>query len=288
MEQVKVSVCIFVYNLERFIAKAIESVLMQKTEFKFEIIIGENKSTDRSREICIEYQKKNPERIKILLRERNIGMERNVFNTLKEATGQYVAILDGDDYWIDPLKLQKQVDFMNSNPEFSLCCHNCIILHEDHDILPELFHPRNQKDVIVIEDIIMSWSMATASMLYRNSMMSFPDWVYKAYNFDVAIQVLLADRGKVKYLNEPMAVYRKTLNSNSFNPNYPLVFRITKLIELFNLIDEYYQNYYNKIIKKKISQLQKQIFQIEINKKYPFIKYFNPIKYYKWLRRIFG
>jgi glycosyltransferase involved in cell wall biosynthesis len=280
MSEVKVSVCIFAYNLERFIAKAIESVLMQKTDFLYEIIIGEDNSTDTTREICINYQRKNPGIISVLLREKNLGMKQNVFDTLKTASGKYVAVLDGDDYWIDPLKIQKQVDFLDSNPDFSLCCHNSIIIYEDLDLPPSLFNPKNQKDVIPVEDLIMNWSMATASMLFRNSMMSFPDWVYEAHNFDVAIQMILADRGKVKYLKDPMSVYRRTADSNSFNPNYPPHFVLNKHIELLEKINEYYEGKYNDVILKRISGFKKSVRQMIIYKKYPFIKYLNPSIYY--------
>jgi glycosyltransferase involved in cell wall biosynthesis len=288
MNEVKVSVCIFAYNLEKFIAKAIESVLMQKADFKFEIIIGEDRSTDRTSEICIEYHKAYPDKIKLLLREQNLGMKKNVFDTLKTASGEYVAILDGDDYWIDPLKLQKQVDFMDSYPDFSLCCHNSIILYEDHNITPSLFNPRNQKEIISIEEIIMNWSMATASMLYRNSMMTFPDWVYKAHNFDIAIQILLADRGKIKYFDEPMSVYRRALGSNSFNPEYPLDYVLKRQVELFSLIDQHFNKIYSDIIQQKLLQLEKALTQIKLYKKFPFVKYFNPGIYFRRIRKIFS
>jgi glycosyltransferase involved in cell wall biosynthesis len=287
MGEVKVSVCIFVYNLENYIAQAIESVLMQKTKFRYEIIIGEDMSTDQTRGICISYQKSNPDKIRLLLREKNLGMTKNIFDTLKEASGEYVAILDGDDYWIDPLKLQKQVDFMDLNPDFSLCCHNSFVLYEDHNIAPYLFNPRNQNDIIPIEELILKWSMATASMLYRRSCMSFPDWVYKAHNFDLAIQILVADKGKVKFLKDIMSIYRKTLLSNSFNPKYKDEYPFIKQIELFNIIDEEFHNKYTDTIKKKKSLLERGIRQIKFNKRFPLVKYFYPRKIYKNLGRLF-
>ena len=288
MRELKVSVCIFVYNLEKYISQAIESVLMQKTNFQYEIIIGEDMSTDHTRDICISYQKSYPDKIRLLLREKNLGMTKNIFDTLKEASGEYVAVLDGDDYWIDPLKLQKQVDFMDLNTDFSLCCHNSIVLYEDHNIAPSIFNPRNQTDIISTEELILKWSMATASMLYRKSCMSFPEWVYKAHNFDLAIQIVVADKGKVKFLKDIMSIYRKTLLSNSFNPKYKDEFPYIKQIELFKLVDENFQNKYTITIKKKISKLKRIISGIKFNKRFPFVKYFYPRKIYKILGRLFN
>ena len=288
MRDVKVSICIFVYNLEKYIAQAIESVLMQKTNFQYEIIIGEDMSTDCTREICITYQNLYPDKIRLLLRERNMGMSKNVFDTLKEASGQYVAVLDADDYWIDPLKLQKQVDFMEHNPDFSLCCHNSIVLFEEHKISPFLFNPWNQNDIISTQELISNWSMSTASMLYRRSCMSFPDWVYLAHNFDIAIQLIVADRGRVKYLKDPMSVYRRTMVSNSFNPEYTAEFVIRKQIELFTIINDYYKNKYKYIIDKKVSKLKRDLRQIKFNYRFPFVRYFYPGKIYKMLGRFFN
>jgi glycosyltransferase involved in cell wall biosynthesis len=280
----KVSVCIFAYNLEKYIGKAIESALMQKTNFPFEIIIGEDCSTDNTKKICMDYERNNSI-IKVLRREKNLGMSRNVFDTLKEAQGEFVAILDADDYWIDPLKLQKQVEFMAANPKCSLCCHNSIVLHEDHDISPYLFNPRSQKELISFEDIIMKWPMATASMLFRSSMITFPEWVYQAHNFDLAIQVVLADKGEVRYLPEPMSVYRKTLLSNSFNPAYPQDYVYFRLIELLKLINSYYDFKYDYIIREKISALEKIIKKIRLNSKFPLLNYLRIKRLFRYLGR---
>jgi glycosyltransferase involved in cell wall biosynthesis len=271
----KVSVCIFAYNFEKYISKAIESVLMQKTNFNFDIIIGEDKSTDKTSEICLSYQNKYPDRICVLSRHQNLGMIKNVFDTLKVATGEYIALLDADDYWIDPLKLQKQVDFMEKNLEFSLCCHNSLILYEDHDISPSLFNPKCQNKIISLENIVMNWSMATATILFRSSMMSYPELVYKAHNFDIAIQFLLADRGKVGYLNEPMSVYRKNLKSNSFNPEYTLDFVYDRQYELFSYLKAHFDPKYNSILKKKLQNILKEKKAYLRIKKYPIIKYLN-------------
>ena len=107
--RIKVSVVMLTYNHEKYIAQAIESVLMQETDFHYEIVIGEDCSTDRTREIVIEYQKKYPDKIRTLLHAKNIGGNANYRQTYSECNGDYIAFLEGDDFWIDRKKLQKQI-----------------------------------------------------------------------------------------------------------------------------------------------------------------------------------
>ncbi len=118
------------YNQAPFIAEAIESCLMQKTDFGFEIIIGDDFSTDGTKEICEEYAIKYPEKIKLLARRigdeywqkrQKLGRLYNFVDIIENCNGKYIALLDGDDYWIDPLKLQKQVDFLEEN-------NNCFLI----------------------------------------------------------------------------------------------------------------------------------------------------------------
>ena len=115
-----VSVHMITYNHEKYIAQAIESALMQKTNFDYEIVIGEDCSTDKTRKIVDTYAKKYPDKIKLILNEKNIGMIPNFIKTLNMCRGKYIAMLEGDDYWTDPYKLQKQVDFLETNPDYGL------------------------------------------------------------------------------------------------------------------------------------------------------------------------
>lgn len=133
METVVVSVHCLTYNHEKFIAEAIESFLMQKTNFKFEILIHDDASTDRTPEIIKEYELKYPGLIKPIFQTENQYSKRKSFNTLNlnnliRAKGKYIAVCEGDDYWIDPYKLQKQVDMMEKNPNCSLCVHGGYIV----------------------------------------------------------------------------------------------------------------------------------------------------------------
>ena len=126
-----VSVWITAYNHEKYIAEALDGVLNQQTNFDYEIVLGEDGSTDRTREIVLAYQKKYPGKFKLFLPEKNMGMLEITKPTFEMCTGKYIAFLDGDDYWTDPLKLQKQVDLLEANPDISFCYHNAKGYYQD-------------------------------------------------------------------------------------------------------------------------------------------------------------
>jgi glycosyltransferase involved in cell wall biosynthesis len=127
----KVSVRIITYNHEKYIGSALDSVLMQEVNFPYEIVIGEDCSTDNTRKILLEYKERHPDLIRLLLHEKNTGIHYNIRQTVATCRGRYMAMLDGDDYWTDPHKLQKQVDFLDNNPGCPLCFHSVEVRHED-------------------------------------------------------------------------------------------------------------------------------------------------------------
>lgn len=125
-----VSVKMITYNHELYIAQAIEGVLMQKTDFPIELIIGEDCSTDKTREIVFDYQKKYPEIIRVITSEENVGARKNSLRSYEACRGKYIALCEGDDYWHHPLKLQKQVNFLESHPDYGMVHSNSHLLWE--------------------------------------------------------------------------------------------------------------------------------------------------------------
>src|SRR5438094_537303 len=123
-----VSICMITYNHEKFVAEAIESVLKQKTTFPIELVIGDDKSTDSTPAIIKGYAEKYPGILKVRYNKENAGVVLNTVKTIEECSGKYIAMLEGDDYWTDPLKLQKQVDFLEKNPDFACSFHNVMVL----------------------------------------------------------------------------------------------------------------------------------------------------------------
>jgi len=240
------------YNHEKYIAEAIEGVVMQKTDFPFELVIGEDLSTDNTRAICIEYQKKYPHIIRLRLNNPNQGMMLNWINNIESGQGKYTALCDGDDYWTDPYKLQKQVDFMEANPDFALCSHKvhtlmCDTLDENIEM---------EKDVLTTEDLISKdWGLLTASIFFRKDAHKTPDWYYTVKNGDYALQLIVSLSGKIKFLPEYMAVYRQHLGgmSSTLKP----LNQTAWMVYLLHEFNKYTYNGHKKAIIDRIKRMYK-------------------------------
>ena len=206
---VKVSVAMITYNHEAYVAEAIESVLMQGTDFGFELVVGEDCSTDGTRSIVCSHRDRHPDRMRVVLRKRNIGMIPNFIATLEACQGQYIALCEGDDYWTDPHKLQKQVHFLEAHPECSLCFHNVTILQEGENGRARLRYPIEQKRMWSIEDILFRNPISTCSVMFRSGLVDeFPEWYYTLPMGDWPLWVLLATKGYAGYIDEDMATRR--------------------------------------------------------------------------------
>ena len=205
-----VSVCMITYNHESYIAQAIEGVLMQKTNFPIELIIGEDCSTDCTRNAVVDYAEKYPEIIKLQLPNKNKGMIRNFVETMQVAEGKYIALCEGDDYWTDPYKLQKQVDFLEANEEYSICFHPVKIWKENEKELVDDFITREVPETTTILDLAEGNYMHTPSVVFRNNQDVFDEF-QKLENLpvgDYVLHMLNAKYGKIKKLPEIMGVYR--------------------------------------------------------------------------------
>lgn len=203
----KVSVAMITYNHERFIAKALDSVLMQKTNFGFEIVVGEDCSSDATRDILIDYRERYPQRFRLFLNEQNLGMYRNGKQTLEACQGEYIAFLEGDDYWTSADKLQKQVNFLDRHPECSLCFHDALITYADGSRQPQRYCGDRQKAFSTIEDILQKNFAPTCSLMVRRGLFDIPDRFKFLPMGDWPALVLTAMHGKLGYINEVMACY---------------------------------------------------------------------------------
>ena len=207
-----VSVLMITYNHEKFIAQAIESVLMQQADFHYELVIGEDCSTDRTRKIVSDCQRRHPDKIRLLLNKKNLGMIHNFVKTLQNCDGKYIALLEGDDYWTDPLKLQKQVNFLDNNPEFVICFHRTDFLdQESGKIIHGGLGPPISKPYYTVDDLFQHCNfMPTCSVVFKNNLFStFPDWYYEVGVGDFPLHILNASHGEIGFIDESMTVYRK-------------------------------------------------------------------------------
>jgi glycosyltransferase involved in cell wall biosynthesis len=212
--EMKLSVRLITYNHAPFIAQAIESVLMQRTNFDFDIVIGEDDSPDGTRKIVAEYAQKYPGKIKALFHDRkNVIYYRgrptsryNFVETLKQCTGQYVALLDGDDFWTSPDKLQKQVDFLDQHPECAICAHDVMKLFDN----AKEERWGNDRAVYDLVDLLtLKLYPPTCSVVYRNRLFEkFPDWFYGVMMNDFPLHLINARFGKIGHIPEVMATYR--------------------------------------------------------------------------------
>ncbi len=214
-----VSVIVPTYQHAGFIEECLQGILMQETTFPVEILIGEDESTDGTREICQDMVAEHPGQIKLFLRSRKnvlhiLGRPTgriNLLGLLSAAQGRYVAICEGDDYWTDPGKLEKQVAFMEANPNYSMCFHRAQLKRDD------AFEPFGIPEGINLDNIrftdLLSRSnfIPMASILFRRSAFNpLPKWFLSVPFADLAIHMHLAHQGKIKCIDEFMSVYRIT------------------------------------------------------------------------------
>jgi glycosyltransferase involved in cell wall biosynthesis len=214
----KLSVNIITFNHAEFIAKALDSVLMQSTSFDYEIIVGDDCSTDGTREIIQDYHRRWPAKIKPLLHPKNIGMMRNFTQTMEECTGDYVAILEGDDYWTDSNKLQLQAEYLDNHLDRALCHHRV-----DHVASPsgtkirEFPPPRYRADQANGRGLAMYNYIQTCSVMFRRKWLPPLDAQFEELKLgDWPIFTLLSERGGIGYIDRTMAHYR-VHSSNSWN-----------------------------------------------------------------------
>jgi len=212
------SVFVMTFNHEQFIAQGLEGILTQKTNFDFEIVIGEDCSTDKTRKIVLEYYDKYPGKFKVLLNEENIGAHANQIKVLHACSGKYIAICEGDDFWTDPYKLQKQVDFLEAHPEFSICFHEVLIL-KNGEMLNDYLTRKVPEETDILE-LARGNYIHTPSVVFRNKLFDdFPEQFSKAPVGDYFLHMLNARYGKIKKFNQVMAVYR--IHNDSLHSHKP-------------------------------------------------------------------
>ena len=236
---ITVSVVMITYNQEKFIREAIEGVLKQKTTFPIQLIISEDCSTDNTAEIVKKYVENNPKIIKANYNLHNIGGQANSIKTLKTCNGKYIALCEGDDYWTDPFKLQKQVDFLEANEDFTICFHKVNFRFED-SVGGIFITNSNQKEISTIEDLANGNFICTLSCVFRNNFKdSIPDFLQKCPIGDYPLHLWNAQFGKIKYLDENMATYRVHKDGmweikSEFEKTKTLIYTIEELIGNFD------------------------------------------------------
>jgi glycosyltransferase involved in cell wall biosynthesis len=257
----KLSVRIITYNHAPFIAQAIESVLRQRTNFDFDIVIGEDASPDGTRVIVADYAKRYPGKIKALFHDRkNVIYFRgkptsryNFVETLKHCTGEYVALLDGDDFWTSPDKLQQQVDYLDAHKEFAICSHDVVKLYGDGSEKPGTTPTTSYgfEELLALKNY-----PPTCSVVYRNQLIKeFPEWFYRVMVSDFPLHLLNAQHGRIAHLPKTLATYRQHgggMWAGQGSPKATVTWN-EGMVDLYRTLDTAFEGRYHTIIKKKIA-----------------------------------
>ena len=246
------------YNHEQYIRSALEGFVMQKTTFPYEVLVHDDASTDKTADIIREYQKKYPEIIKPIYETENQyskgdgSLDRIQYGRVK---GKYIALCEGDDYWTDPLKLQKQYDVLESNPDIDICATSAKT--ERNGKIEGKIAPASENKIFTIEDVIEGGGgfVATASLMHRTSIRSNPPRFLRMMSLDYFIQIAGALHGGMAYLAEPTCVYRLETNGSwttRMKHNRDKYKQHTEKVErtLVCLDEETSKKYHNVIMKK--------------------------------------
>lgn len=300
-----VTICCITYNHENYIEDALQGFLMQETNFPIEIIVHDDASTDRTAKIIDNYYQQFPDLISKILQTDNQfskGMHLVLGNVYARAQGEYIAVCEGDDYWTDPAKLQKQVDFMQTHPECSLSCHKVLVDHEGQPEKNYIFPDLDDDQVYSRDEMYQKYVSATCSVMFRaekiNELVAFLEGFKVG---DMPLYSFYLQYGKFGYIDQVMAVYRKN-KSSYWNPNYdklrfPVLFdTFTKIKTKLNIKnskplnaqisfygDELLKKYYAEndftLMRQTIHKIGTSIFSAKKHRKrrfviYSFIAYF--------------
>lgn len=257
-EDIQVSVCVVTYNQEKYIAECLESLVTQQTSFKFEIIVGEDCSTDNTRKIVQQYVEQYPDLIVPLFYEENVGAVENVKRVYKAAKGKYIAHLDGDDMAL-PNKLQRQFDILEANPDCSICVHNMNAVDVKSQKMDRAFLLFEEKKYSLIDMYLINPFFIHSSKMFINKIDEYIDQL-NVSALDIEIHIEQAKQGDIYFIGECLGVYRQfvgvTYDNKLINPIIP-----RRIMFIYDNIDKRYFSILDLI-------------KVKIKYKYILFKYF--------------
>ena len=257
-----VTVCCITYNQEQYVAQALESFVRQKTNFKFKVFVGEDHGPDGTADIVREYARKYPDIIVPFCREENMGAQRNLIDLCLHANSPYIAFCEGDDYWIDDYKLQKQFDYMQANEDVRMCyTRTKIEAPEDwhlnnwyrHDengdmIIPECTPGFRKKPFFTVDDFLVIFPNHTSSAFYRwDYDLQIPEWYFHGLLGDIPMTIMQMGLGKAVYLPDVTSVYRRSEIGVFMSSSDDEHFLNTRLdyVRLLSGLREYYRVHFD-------------------------------------------
>ena len=283
------TVCIRTHNQEQFIAQALDSVLMQITGFEFEIIISDDASSDGTVEILKEYQDAYPDKVRLLLNETNMGGPENLKRVIEASNAKYVTCLDGDDFYTDDYKLQKQVEILEAHPEYAACFHNTWYA-DSKGRLCGLF---NRPDFHAIHDarefIRERWFVPIHSAVLRREYIEFPEWYNTVMNDDYVVHLSVAKHGPYFYMPDVMVAYRHHSNNTS-RAYHDLILTDTQLCTILENMKPLYPAEYATDFDARIAEYRAEIQDLQLLQSQPWRKWFRKKTYTRifkqWLRKL--
>lgn len=283
--EVLLSVCIRTHNQERFIREALDSVLCQKTTFDFEIIVSDDASSDGTVAILQEYAIKYPTKIRLLLSETNLGGPNNLKRVIEASQAKYITCLDGDDYYTDEYKLQKQVDFLEAHPEFAACFHNTWMV-DTQGRKQGLF---NKPDFHAIHDarefIKERWFVPIHSAVLRREYVEFPEWYDKVMNDDYVVHLSVAKHGAYYYMPDVMVAYRRH-EQNISHAYGNMILTNTQLCTILENMKPLYSAEYAIDFDARIAEYQAEIADLQLLQSQPWRKWLRRKTYTRAVKRV--
>lgn len=272
----KLSVFVVTYNQEKYIRHCLDSILMQEVDFDYEVVIGEDHGTDGTRAICEEYAEKYPQ-IRLLPLIENLGVAGNWRRVLLECKGEYVAMCEGDDYWTDSKKLQKQVRFLDENKQYAGCFHNANKVDDAGRVISVMHNGEMQREYD-FDKIVSGWFMPTASLLFRRNsdvIVGFDKLAkYSYYSADRLLSALISDKGNIAYMPSIMSVWRRNEACLSMSGNLFKIYQGN--ISLYSALKDWFPVSRKKILSKRVFEWH-GVLTLEYYKQAKYLKYFKEL-----------
>lgn len=276
MNEIAVSVCIITYNQENYIRQCLDSVFMQKTNFEFEVVVGEDASPDNTRDILLEYKEKYGDKLVLVLHDQNVGVSKNSMSVYEKVRGRYIANVEGDDFWTDEYKLQKQFDILEKKPEYSAVCSDFMSVDtQGNTIAKSVLNFKNDTVKTMYDWIHEGYSLHTCT-IFRRNIFPIKEEKYRKLKTaettmgDLITFTLLYDAGDIYALKDVMSAHRvpgeKDVSSFSYTQRTKAIEYTYMLMRILHNLEEYLDHKYdlspilcNRLAALKLEKIRRKI-----------------------------
>lgn len=250
----KLSVFVVTYNQEKYIRQCLDSILMQKVDFDYEVVIGEDHGTDGTRAICEEYAAKYPQ-VRLLPLKERLGIAENWKRVLVECRGEYIAMCEGDDYWIDPNKLQKQLDFLEAHNDVGYVFTRHLRTRPDGSVY-DFFSTKNIHipEIIDLDYLLKNEIMPTTqTVCFKSSLLPkpMPDFMKGHLYADLILEVLVGENCKIGYIDDITAMYREGIGMMTLSKKR---YALKSLFSVYKNLNKYTHGKYAYVFSNKARQ----------------------------------